>query len=389
MFGRNTMLRTAALLCGSLLASAAALAADVKPAVIYDLGGKFDKSFNEGAFNGATRFTKETGVPFRDLEIQNEAQREQVLRKFAKDGFSPIMMTGFAWETALKKVAPEYPNTKFGIIDDVVDLPNVQSIVFKEHEGSFVVGVIAAETSKTGKVGFVGGMDIPLISKFECGYAQGVKYASGGKDEVFANMTGTTPAAWNDPVKGGELAKSQIDRGADVVYAAAGATGQGVLKAAATAGKLGIGVELGPERPLPGQGADIDAQARRRRDLQVLPRRQERHVEAGRPGARPQGGRGRLRPRRVQQDPHHARGEGQGRPGQGRHHRRQDPGPRLHVRQQVPDVRRSSRLPCPRSPDSDPRRAAGGAASGCLKRRTREPDSRAQGGGALTARRRA
>ena len=253
MFGRNTMLRTAALLCGSLLASAAALAADVKPAVIYDLGGKFDKSFNEGAFNGATRFTKETGVPFRDLEIQNEAQREQVLRKFAKDGFSPIMMTGFAWETALKKVAPEYPNTKFGIIDDVVDLPNVQSIVFKEHEGSFVVGMIAAETSKTGKVGFVGGMDIPLISKFECGYAQGVKYASGGKDEVFANMTGTTPAAWNDPVKGGELAKSQIDRGADVVYAAAGATGQGVLKAAADAGKLGIGVDSDQNGLYPGK----------------------------------------------------------------------------------------------------------------------------------------
>ncbi|WP_113890459.1 BMP family ABC transporter substrate-binding protein [Roseiarcus fermentans] len=245
------MLRTA-LLCGSLVASAAALAADVKPAVIYDLGGKFDKSFNEGVFNGATRFTKETGVAFRDLEIQNEAQREQVLRKFAKDGFSPIMTVGFAWETALKKVAPEFPNSKFGIIDDVVDLPNVQSIVFKEHEGSFVVGVIAAETSKTGKVGFVGGMDIPLISKFECGYAQGVKYASDGKGTVFANMTGTTPAAWNDPVKGGELAKSQIDRGADIVYAAAGSTGQGVLKAAADAGKLSIGVDSDQDYLFPG-----------------------------------------------------------------------------------------------------------------------------------------
>ncbi|RBP10532.1 nucleoside-binding protein [Roseiarcus fermentans] len=251
MFRRNTMLRTA-LLCGSLVASAAALAADVKPAVIYDLGGKFDKSFNEGVFNGATRFTKETGVAFRDLEIQNEAQREQVLRKFAKDGFSPIMTVGFAWETALKKVAPEFPNSKFGIIDDVVDLPNVQSIVFKEHEGSFVVGVIAAETSKTGKVGFVGGMDIPLISKFECGYAQGVKYASDGKGTVFANMTGTTPAAWNDPVKGGELAKSQIDRGADIVYAAAGSTGQGVLKAAADAGKLSIGVDSDQDYLFPG-----------------------------------------------------------------------------------------------------------------------------------------
>ena len=127
--------------------------------------------------------------------------------------------------------------------------------------------MIAAETSKTGKVGFVGGMDIPLISAFECGYAQGVKYASGGKDEVIANMTGTTPAAWNDPVKGGELAKSQIDRGADIVYAAAGATGQGVLKAAADAGKFGIGVDSEPERAVPGPRSDLDAEARRRRHL--------------------------------------------------------------------------------------------------------------------------
>ncbi len=251
MFGRTTFTVTAAF-AGTLLASAAAYADTIKPAVIYDLGGKFDKSFNEGVFNGATKFSKETGVAFRDLEIQNDAQREQVLRKFAKDGYSPIMTVGFAWATALGKVADEFPKTKFGIIDMVVDKPNVQSIVFKEQEGSFVVGVIAAKTTKTGKVGFVGGMDIPLISKFECGYAQGVKYASDGKDEVFANMTGTTPAAWNDPVKGGELAKSQMDRGADIVYAAAGATGQGVLKAAADAGKFGIGVDSNQNGLFPG-----------------------------------------------------------------------------------------------------------------------------------------
>jgi basic membrane protein A len=249
MFGRKFYLMTTALLAGSLVT--AAYAADVKPAVIYDLGGKFDKSFNEGVFTGATKFKKDSGVDFRDLEIQSDAQREQVLRKFAKDGFSPVMTVGFAWETALKKVAPEFPETKFGIIDDVVDLPNVQSIVFKEHEGSFLVGVIAASTSKTGKVGFVGGMDIPLISKFGCGYAQGVKYAN-SKDEVFANMTGTDFHAWNDPVKGGELAKSQMDRGADIVYAAAGATGQGVLKAAADAGKLGIGVDSDQDNLFPG-----------------------------------------------------------------------------------------------------------------------------------------
>ena len=239
--------------CGAaLFASTAVFAADIKPAVIYDLGGKYDKSFNEGVYNGALKFKKDTGIDFRDLEIQNDAQREQVLRKFAKDGFNPILTVGFAWATALDKVAGEYSETKFGIIDMVVDKPNVQSMLFKAQEGSFLVGVIAAEASKTGKVGFVGGMDIPLISQFECGYAQGVKYVD-PKDEVFANMTGTTPAAWNDPVKGGELAKSQIGRGADIVYAAAGATGQGVLKAAADAGKLGIGVDSNQNGLFPGK----------------------------------------------------------------------------------------------------------------------------------------
>src|SRR5271157_2510390 len=252
MFGRKSNIMTTALFAGGFFISAA-YAADIKPAIIYDLGHKFDASFNEGVYHGAEKFKKDSGVDYRDLEIQNDAEREQDLRKFAKAGYSPIMTVGFSWDTALGKVADEFPNTKFGIIDADVDKPNVQSIKFKEEEGSFLVGVIAAKTSKAGKVGFVGGMDIPLISKFECGYAQEVKYASGGKDEVFANMTGTTPAAWNDPVKGGELAKSQIDRGADIVYAAAGATGQGVLKAAADAGKLGIGVDSDQDNLFPGK----------------------------------------------------------------------------------------------------------------------------------------
>ena len=327
MFGRKSTLLASVFACSLV---SAAYAADVKPAVVYDLGGKFDKSFNEGVFHGAEKFTKDTGIPFRDLEIQNDAQREQVLRKFAKDGYSPIMTVGFAWATALGKIADEFPNTKFAIIDTTVDKPNVQSIRFKEHEGSFVVGVIAADTSKTSKVGFVGGMDIPLISKFQCGYEQGVKYASGGKDEVFANMTGTTPAAWNDPVKGGELAKSQMDRGADIVYAAAGATGQGVLKAAADAGKFGIGVDFEPERPVPWPRADVDAEARRRRDLQVVHGRQERRLEGWRGVSRSEGRRRRLCGRRQQQEYSHRGRQGEGRPGEGGHHLGQDPGARLH-----------------------------------------------------------
>jgi basic membrane protein A len=243
----------AAALLGAGLAVSPCVAADIKPAIVYDLGGKYDKSFNEGVFNGAEQFKKDTGTEYRDFEIKADAEREQALRKFARDGYSPIVAVGFSQASAVEKVAGEFPATKFAIIDMVVDKPNVQSIVFKEQEGSFLVGLLAAMSSKSGKVGFVGGMDIPLISKFECGYAQGVKYGSDGKAEVFANMTGTTPAAWNDPVKGGELAKSQMDRGADIVYAAAGATGQGVLKATADAGKFGIGVDSNQNGLFPGK----------------------------------------------------------------------------------------------------------------------------------------
>jgi basic membrane protein A len=151
----------------------------------------------------------------------------------------------------MEKVAKEFPKTKFAIIDAVVDVPNVQSIVFKEHEGSFLVGMAAAMASKTGKIGFVGGMDIPLIRKFALGYEEGARYIN-PKIEVFQNMTGTTPAAWNDPTRGGELARSQFDRGADVVYAAAGGTGVGVLQAAKDKGRLAIGVDSNQNHIHPG-----------------------------------------------------------------------------------------------------------------------------------------
>jgi basic membrane protein A and related proteins len=238
-----------------LLAAAAmtvpAFATDIKPAIIYDLGGKFDKSFNEAAFNGAEKFKTDNSIEYRDFEIQNDAQREQALRKFAEDGNNPIVMPGFSWATALEKVAVDFPDTKFVIIDGVVDKPNVRSVIFKENEGSYVVGVLAAMASKTKKVGFVGGMDIPLIRKFGCGYVGGAKAA--GATDVIQNMTGDTPAAWNDPTKGGEITKAQIDQGADVVYAAAGGTGVGVLQAAADAGKLAIGVDSNQNYMQPGK----------------------------------------------------------------------------------------------------------------------------------------
>jgi basic membrane protein A len=231
------------------LAAGAALA---EPALIFDLGGKFDKSFNEMAFTGAQRWADETGGTFREIELQSEAQREQALRRFAEAGANPIVMAGFAFASALETVADEYPNTKFTIIDMVVDKPNVRSVVFNEHEGSYLVGMMAAQASKSGTVGFIGGMDIPLIRKFACGYVQGAK-AANPNATVIQNMTGTTPAAWNDPVKGSELTKAQIAQGADVVYAAAGGTGVGVLQTAADEGILSIGVDSNQNYMHPGK----------------------------------------------------------------------------------------------------------------------------------------
>ncbi|HPY39763.1 MAG TPA: BMP family ABC transporter substrate-binding protein [Thiolinea sp.] len=227
------------------------MAEDLKPAIVYDLGTKFDKSFNEGVSNGAKRFSEETKVEVREFEPANDSQIEQAIRKMASRGSDPIISVGFSQANALTTVAKEFPKVSFTIIDSVVDQPNVRSVTFKEEQGSFLVGALAAMASKTGKVGFVGGQDIALIRKFACGYEQGAKYIK--KDvEVFQNMTGSTGAAWNNPSKGGELAKSQFDRGADVIFAAAGGTGIGVYQAAKDNGKFAIGVDSNQNHLQPG-----------------------------------------------------------------------------------------------------------------------------------------
>ncbi|MDP5217416.1 BMP family ABC transporter substrate-binding protein [Ruegeria sp. 2205SS24-7] len=241
----------------SLMGAAAAVAltaglASAEPALIFDLGGKFDKSFNEAAYNGAERWSEESGGKYLEIELQSEAQREQALRRFAEAGANPVITTGFAMSAPLAEVAPDYPETKFVTIDGWVDQPNVLNIGFTEHEGSYLVGMMAAQASESGTVGFIGGMDVPLIRKFACGYAQGVK-AANPDATVIANMTGTTPSAWNDPVKGSELTKAQISQGADVVYAAAGGTGVGVLQTAADEGILSIGVDSNQNHLHPGK----------------------------------------------------------------------------------------------------------------------------------------
>ncbi len=242
------------LIAGVALAAMATIAqaAEFKPAVVFDMGGKFDKSFNEGVWAGVKKFIDETGIEVMEFEVTNETQREQAMRRMVSRGATVVLGVGFAQADAIDKVAAENPDVQFAIIDVYwLDRPNLRQYRFKEHEGSYLVGVAAALTSKTGKVGFVGGMDIPLIRKFACGYVQGAKEARAGT-VVIQNMTGATPSAWNDPTKGAELAQSQIDRGADVIYHAAGGTGLGVIRAAADAGKLAIGVDSNQNGLAPG-----------------------------------------------------------------------------------------------------------------------------------------
>jgi len=242
------MNRPAALFAALFVAAGLAHA---EPAVVYDMGGKFDKSFNEAGFRGVERYKKDTGGKVLEFEIANETQREQALRRMAERGASPIIGIGFSQAAAVQKIAKEFPKLKFTVIDGVAEGPNVQSVLFKEQEGSFLVGVLGALASKSGKVGFIGGMDIPLIRRFQCGYEQGVKWAN-PKAEVLVNTVGTTGAAWNDPARGAELAKAQFSKGVDVVFAAAGATGTGIYQAAKDAGKYAIGVDSNQNFMQPG-----------------------------------------------------------------------------------------------------------------------------------------
>jgi basic membrane protein A len=219
--------------------------------VIYELGGKNDKSFGEAAWRGAEAWRKESGKAYLEFEIANAAQREQAARRFAEKGADPIVGIGFPQASAIAAVARDFPKLRFAIIDMVVDLPNVQSFVFREHEGSFLVGMLAALASKTGKIGFVGGQDIPLVRKFQCGYEQGARYVNPKVTSVYA-MTGTTNAAWTDPARGAELTKAQIAQGVDVVFSAAGTTGFGIMQAAKDAGILAVGVDSNQNHLHPG-----------------------------------------------------------------------------------------------------------------------------------------
>jgi basic membrane protein A len=240
---------TIAALC--VAGSAAAAAGAPKLGIVYDAGGKFDKSFNQSAAEGIERFKKQTGINVFEAQASSDTQAEQVLRGLARKKLDLIVSVGFSQTQAVQKVAAEFPAVHFVLIDGTANGKNVNSILFKEQEGSYLVGVAAAMAAKSGKIGFVGGMDIPLIRAFECGYAQGAK-AVNPKIDVQQNMVGTTAAAWNDPAKGGELARAQFDRGADVVFAVAGGSGLGVIQMAKSKGKLAIGVDSNQNDIQPG-----------------------------------------------------------------------------------------------------------------------------------------
>jgi len=239
----------AAGIAATALVAGAALA---DPAIIYDLGGKFDSSFNEAAYNGAERYKAETGGNYAELETTDDAQREQYLRQFAERGNSPIITPGYNFATALAKVAPEFPDIHFVILDDAsVNLPNVRSVTFKEQEGSYLVGILAAMKSESGKIGVVPAFNLPLLEAFACGYKQGAKSVN-PNIEVLENYISTGFDGFTDKPKAIEVARAQIDQGADVLYQVAGGAGAGVLQAAADAGKFGIGVDSNQNGMFPG-----------------------------------------------------------------------------------------------------------------------------------------
>jgi basic membrane protein A len=219
--------------------------------IVFDSGGKDDRSFNAAAWRGVRRAAKDFPIVLRDAEPGDPASLEPAMRAFAERGYDLVIGIGFAQTPIVEEVAKDYPKIDFALVDGVSHLPNVASLIFKEHEGSYLVGMIAARVSKTGILGFVGGMDIPLIHRFAVGYAEGAR-AINPKIQVIDNYVGVTEAAWNNPGKGKELSLAQIGKGADVLFAAAGNSGLGAFDAAEQSGKLVIGVDSNQNWVKPG-----------------------------------------------------------------------------------------------------------------------------------------
>lgn len=216
---------------------------NIRVGIVFDIGGKNDRSFNAAAWEGVKRAEKDLNICLYDVEPGNPTSIEPAMRAFAERNFDLIIGIGFAQGPILQRVADDYPNIKFAIVDGVIfekdgktPKSNVASLVFREHEGSFLVGMIAASKSKTGVLGFIGGMDIPLIHKFATGYEEGARYVN-PNIQIVTNYVGVTDGAWNNPGKGKELALNQIEKGADVLFTAAGNSGLGAFDAVEQYGK--------------------------------------------------------------------------------------------------------------------------------------------------------
>jgi basic membrane protein A len=225
--------------------------AEFKVGLVLDRGGKDDKSFNASAYQGATEGKKKLGIYLKYVEATDDNAFEPLMRAFAQKDYDLIIGIGFAQKEAIQKVAAQFPKKHFAIVDAEVVAPNVRSLMFEEHEGAYIIGAIAAMTSKTGKVGFVGGMDVPLIRRFEMGYEAGAKKIN-PQITVLANFCGVTGEAWNNPPKGKELALAQYDSGADVIFTAAGASGLGAFDAAEERKKFAVGVDSNQDWTKPG-----------------------------------------------------------------------------------------------------------------------------------------
>lgn len=245
MARKLSILMVVALVFGLL--TGAAFAEQIRVGLVLSEGGLGDQSFNDAAFRGLVRAREELGVTYSYVEPFDISEMEDHQRFFADAGMDLVIAIGFTHESAMYAVAADYPDVKFAIVDTVVDMPNVASLVFEEHEGSFLVGVVAGLMTNTNKVGFVGGMEVPLIRKFQVGFEEGVKYVNPNA-EVFVGYVGD----FNDPGRGKEMAISQNERGADIIYHAAGGTGLGVIEAATDNGFYAIGVDSDQDHLAPG-----------------------------------------------------------------------------------------------------------------------------------------
>lgn len=222
-----------------------------KIGLVIDRGGKDDKSFNAAAYEGLVRAQKELGIEGKVVEAADTNSFDLLLRQFANRKYDLVIAVGFTQKADTEQIAKQFPKINFAIVDAEVSLPNVRSLLFEEHQGAFLMGAIAALNSKTGKIGFIGGMDIPMIRRFEMGYVAGAKYIN-PKIKTTANFIGVSSEAWNNPAKAKELALSQYASGVDVIFGAAGASTMGVFDAAEEKKQKAIGVDSNQNWVKPG-----------------------------------------------------------------------------------------------------------------------------------------